>query len=91
MLNERLRIRSDCGRNKLRRYLNYSSRLKKVGGRAQADGAVSFAVVAAGLIDVRGERGAGQQEDNGQTKRQKSEAPLTGYVFHVHLQRLDDS
>jgi hypothetical protein len=91
LLDERIRIPGDCCCNQLRCYLDRSRRLNKMSGRSQANGAMSFAVVTACLIHVRGERGAGQEKDNRQGKRQKPGASLTVHVLHVHLQGLDDS
>ena len=88
LLDKRVVVRRGCGGDHLRRYRKDRHRLHDVGGRGKADGAVSLAIVTRGLIEVRGVRGAGQQEDDGQRQRQELGASMASYGLHVHLRKI---
>jgi len=54
LLDKRVVVRRGCGSDHLRRYGKHRHGLHDVGGGGKADRAMSFAVVAGGLIKVRG-------------------------------------
>jgi hypothetical protein len=58
-----------------------------MGGRAQANGAVSLAVVATCFINMGSERGAGHKEDDRKRKRQALQQFSSGHGVRLHLSK----